>query len=200
MSQLVYTDIELWERIKLDDKKAFDLLFERYWSPMYVSAYNYLRDAEVSTEVVHDVFLNIWEKRKEFQIHSLKGYLTASARYHVYKCLRERKASAVLYVENYNDELSVRNGNEGEEKLLCHDLENSIEDHLLQLPKRCREIFLLSRIRQMTNDEIALHLGVSKRTVENQITHALKFLRLHFKNIAIFVFMAGLMLLAEKHL
>jgi RNA polymerase sigma-70 factor (ECF subfamily) len=56
------------------------------------------------------------------------------------------------------------------------------------LPKRCREIFKLSRMDNLTNDEIAQQLGISKRTVENQITHALKFLRSLLKNTAIIIF------------
>ena len=155
---------------------------------MYTSAYNYLRDTEKSKEIVHDIFLNIWQKRKELQIICLKHYLTCCTRYHVYKCLKERKASSIIYIENYNDELNIKQGNEGEIHLAYLDLKSSIQDHLAQLPKRCREIFLLSRIEQMTNDEIATHYGISKRTVENQITHALKFLRVHFKKIAVLLF------------
>jgi RNA polymerase sigma-70 factor (family 1) len=185
MIKPVLSDNELWQAIKLDDKKAFDILFERYWSAMYTSAYNYLRDSELSAEIVHDVFLNIWQKRKEFQIISLKNYLTSSTRYQVYKCLKERKASSIVYVENYNDEICVQQENEGEGKLNAIYLENSIQDYLLQLPKRCREIFLLSRMQHMTNDEIAAHFSISRRTVENQITAALKFLRSHLKEIAI---------------
>jgi RNA polymerase sigma-70 factor (family 1) len=186
------TDTELWEAIKLDNQKAFDMLFDKYWSCMYTTAYNYLRDGEISAEIVHDVFLNIWQKRKEFQINSLKNYLTSATRYHVYKCLRERKTSSIVYIENYNDSIYTKHENEGEERLMSLDLESSMNNQLYQLPKRCREIFLLSRIQQMNNDEIATHLGISKRTVENQITHALKFLRLHFKSMAmlllIFIF------------
>ena len=185
MIKPVLSDSELWQAIKLDDKKAFDVLFERYWSAMYTSAYNFLRDSELSAEIVHDIFLNIWQKRKDFQIISLKNYLTSSTRYHVYKCLKERKASAIVYVENYNDEISINQENEGEEKFNSISLESAIQDYLLQLPKRCREIFLLSRMQHMTNDEIAAHFNISKRTVENQITIALKFLRGHLKEIAL---------------
>jgi RNA polymerase sigma-70 factor (ECF subfamily) len=185
MIKPVLSDSELWQAIKLDDKKAFDMLFERYWSVMYTSAYNYLRDSELSAEIVHDIFLNIWQKRKDFQITSLKNYLTSSTRYHVYKSLKARKASAIVYVENYDDEISIKQENEGEEKLNSISMESAIQEYLLQLPKRCREIFLLSRMQNMTNDEIAAHFNISKRTVENQITVALKFLRGHLKEIAL---------------
>jgi RNA polymerase sigma-70 factor (family 1) len=172
-----FTDIELWEAIKFDDKRAFDLLFERYWSAMYSSAYNYLRDAEKCREIVHDIFLNIWQKRKEYQITHIKNYLTTATRYHVYKCLRDRKTSALIYVKDYDDEAAINSVNEAEGKLACLDLEVTVEGRLHRLPKRCREIFVLSRMRQMTNDEIAIHFGISKRTVENQLTSALKHLR-----------------------
>ena len=181
------SDADLWAAIKLDDQKAFELLFDRYWSRMYTSTYNYLRDTSLSSEIVHDVFLNIWQKRKELEIVTLKNYLTSSARYQVYKCLRERKSSSIIYVENYNDEIGAKYNNDGEEKLVTEDFESSIHDYLFQLPKRCREIFLLSRIKQMNNDEIAAHFGISKRTVENQITTALKFLRVHLKDIALII-------------
>ena len=102
------TDIDLWDAIKQDDQKAFDALFDKYWSAMYSTAYNYLRDAALSSEIVHDVFLKIWQKRKEFQILSIKNYLTSSTRYHVYKCLKERKASSLIFTDNYNDEIAAQ--------------------------------------------------------------------------------------------
>ena len=111
MIKPILTDTELWEAIKLNDKKAFDMLFERYWSVLYTSAYNYLRDTELSANIVHDIFVNIWEKRGVFEISSLKNYLTSAARYHVYKCLKERKRSAVLYVDHYDDDIAGRRKN-----------------------------------------------------------------------------------------
>ena len=183
------TDTELWEGIKLGDQKCFDILFDRYWASLYAGAYNYLRDAALSEEIVHDVFINIWQKRNSLQIIAIKNYLKCATRYHAYKCIKDRKASAIMYVENYNDELIIQQRNEGEERLATHDIESSIQEHLLQLPKRCREIFLLSRLWQLSNDEIAAHFGISKRTVENQLTHALKFLRAHFKKTAILLFL-----------
>jgi RNA polymerase sigma-70 factor (family 1) len=185
MIKPILTDTELWEAIKLDDKKAFNMLFERYWSVMYTSAYNHLRDTELSANAVHDVFVNIWEKRGIFEITSVKNYLTSSARYHVYKSLKERKRSTVMYVDHYNEEVTTPDENSAENKLTRLDVENAVGEHLLKLPKRCREIFLLSRMQHMSNDEIAIQLGISKRTVENQITHALKYLRMHLDKIAI---------------
>src|SRR5690606_17751453 len=114
----------------------------------------------------------------------------ASARYHVYKHLRSIKARPVLYTDNWE---VIRNNfntnNSGEENIYKQELDLSIESYLSQLPKRCKEIFILNRKEHLSNDEIASRLKISKRTVENQITHALKHLRLSLKEVMIIVFL-----------
>ncbi|HMG11446.1 MAG TPA: RNA polymerase sigma-70 factor [Mucilaginibacter sp.] len=184
-----YSDSELWEAIMLDDTKAFETLFERYWSIIYGTSFSYLKDKEACTEIVQDIFLNIWQKRNEFKITCFKNYLTSAARYHVYKQLKVKRSSAILYIEDY-DRVSTHHQdiNQGDENITYLELEHSVETSLNNLPKRCREIFKLSRMDNLTNDEIAQQLGISKRTVENQITHALKFLRSLLKNTAIIIF------------
>lgn len=178
MSLNVCTDAELWTAICRDDKKAFDALFERYWTLIYNTAYTYLKDEDSASQIVHDIFLNLWRKRQEYEINSFKGYLSTAARYHVYKALKARKATNIIYVEDY---ALLDNGqqsrNQGEENINTGELENALENTLGRLPKRCREIFTLSRTDQMSNDEIAEKLSISKRTVENQLTTALQYLR-----------------------
>jgi RNA polymerase sigma factor (sigma-70 family) len=132
--------------------------------------------------------LNIWQKRNEFKIGCLKNYLTSAARYHVYKKLKAKKSSAILYIESYEHLTTTNNDtNRFDENISYLELEKSVETSLSDLPKRCREIFLLSRMSNLTNDEIAQQLGISKRTVENQITTALKFLRSILKNTAVII-------------
>ncbi|MDN5286901.1 MAG: polymerase sigma-70 factor [Mucilaginibacter sp.] len=181
-----YSDSELWEAITLDDTKAFQTLFERYWAIIYGTAFSYLKDKEACSEIVQDIFLNIWQKRNEFEISCFKNYLTCAARYHVYKQLKAKRSSAILYIEDYDRITTQHQGiNQGDENITYLELEQSVETSLYNLPKRCREIFILSRMDNLTNDEIAEQLGISKRTVENQITHALKFLRSLLKHTAI---------------
>lgn len=171
-------DSDLWEAVGLDNTQAFDLLFDRYWRAVYSTAFTYLKDREACTEVVHDIFLNIWKKRGEFEIQCFKSYLTSAARYHVYKKIRQKRSVPVLYVENYESITTLQQGkNEGDENIAYIDLQQSVRTSLNKLPHRCREIFVLSRMDHLTNDEIAQQLGISKRTVENQITTALQYLR-----------------------
>lgn len=180
------TDSELWDLIKMyDDERAFSLLFNRYASKIYSKSYSYLRDAEMCEEIVHDIFLTIWSNRKTLQVNSFSAYLTTASRYRVYKQVRQSKIAKLDYKEDV--ELFSKNTaeNSGLNKLIYNDLEDKLDKSLSSLPKRCREVFLLSRKDLMTNDEIALKLGISKRTVENQLTQALKHLRTIYKDLPI---------------
>lgn len=182
MSLRQYSDLELLEAMKGDVHKAFDTLLERYWPSLYGTAFYFLKDAEAAAEVVQDIFLRIWQKRHVYEIHSLKQYLETAARYHVYKQLKLRKSASLSYIADYEKiQPQQKSTNEGEEKLCLVELENTIDISLQQLPKRCREIFILSRRKQLSNEEIAKQLGISKRTVENQLTNALHFLRPIFR-------------------
>lgn len=171
------SDAELWDAIADDNTKAFDTLFDRYWSAIHSTAYSYLKDADASSEIVHDIFLMLWQNRKETEIHSFRSYLCTAARYRVYKYLKAKKANALLYIADYSEHNLQQIKNEGSEAMLTQDFENVVDRSISHLPKRCREIFILSRKKHLSNDEIARQFGISKRTVENQLTAALQFLR-----------------------
>lgn len=188
-------DDELWEAIKFGSIPSFELLFDRYWQAVYTTAFSFLNDAESAAEIANDTFLNIWRKRDSLIIGSFKNYLTTSARYHTYKVLKTRKKMRLAYIENY-DQLPISGtlvNNEGEEKIRYLNLQEDIEHVLLDLPKRCREIFLLSRIANLTNGEIAERLSISKRTVENQICIAQKYLQDNMKHIALTLLLASIL-------
>ena len=78
--------------------------------------------------------------------------------------------------------------NDGDLNIRYQDLEKIVDRELDKLPKRCKEIFTLSRRAQLSNDEIASRLEISKRTVENQLTHALRHLRLSIPYFLLLLF------------
>lgn len=177
------SDQALWEAIKNDDIKAFKQLFDRYWSKIFTTAFNRLRDRESCIEITNDIFIMLWQKRDRLNINSFSNYLQASTRYHVYRHCKLLKVAPFQHVDDI-EMLSLRsNSDEGDYNLRYHELESMVSCYLNQLPKRCREIFKLSRTEQLSNDEIAERLNISKRTVENQITHALKHLRISLKGL-----------------
>lgn len=177
------SDAELWDAIKQGDAKSFEVLFERYWAPVFTTAFSYCKDREACADIVHDLFLTLWQKRGQLQIDSFPSYLKAAARYHIFRHLRTAKVKPLEYTENISPFASGLVAHHGEEQMLYLELETKVESYLESLPKRCREIFLLSRKEHLSNDEIALRLQISKRSVENQLTHALQHLKLSMKDL-----------------
>lgn len=172
------TDKELWTAVKEGNTRAFDKLFDRYWSAIYNTAYFHLKDHAMASDIVHDIFLNIWKKRSSYEIVSFYHYLTAAARYHVYRALKSKKTTRLCYIADYNSLPGLTSTkNEGEENFNVMALENQMVCSLGKLPARCRQIFMLSRKLGWSNARIAGTFSISKRTVENQLSHALHGLR-----------------------
>src|ERR1700761_5345984 len=178
------SDEELWRNIAAGDDRSFAMFYERYWLRMYKAALYYLRDKDASEEVVQEVFVLIWNKRKTLDIKNFAGYLNSTTRYEVFRKMKAAKNSFLEFHENCPSPANVAY-NYGYEKLTELDNSNILDDCLKELPKRCREIFYLSKVQQLSNNEIAEQLGISKHTVENQLTIALKHLKINFSNVAI---------------
>ncbi|SET59114.1 RNA polymerase sigma factor [Hymenobacter actinosclerus] len=176
------TDAALWEAIQHDDAGAFEALYQRYWQRMFAAAYARLAAREACEEIVHDIFLRLWTERHRLQIDCFPAYLAAAARYHVARHQRQAAARPLHYTDAPETASPARaDYNQGETRLLDLDLEKRLAAALGQLPRRCQQIFLLSRVQQFSNDEIAQQLHISRRSVENQLTAALRHLRVLFK-------------------
>jgi len=187
MSKVPLSDSDLWKEIVNDDYRAFTVLYDRYWFVVYKTAGKYIKDQETCEEAVHDLFLNIWNRRQYLNIEDFSSYLKTSMRYHVYRLLNKASASVITYVDEYPEGLALTRENDGNAKLLYLDLEKELEERLKPLNKRTAEIFLLSRKEQLSNAEIAERLGISKRSVENQVTKALKFLKTYYNLMAVWL-------------
>lgn len=107
---------------------------------------------------------------------SLPGYLYASVRYGIIRHIKEDRLRED-YCRDFTFFISCHGENSNEEKINLHQLEDAIELSVKELPGRCREIFRMSRYQNMSVKEIAQKLGISHKTVENQLTAALKHLR-----------------------
>jgi len=177
-------DSELWLAVRNDDEHAFAMLFDRYWVRLYKTAFRYLKDRENSEEAVHDVFLSIWNRRDQLEIDSMPNFLLTAIRYQVYNRMRAAKPPVTL-ISNDLEIDYLPDHNQGDYRIKNEELLSELNEHLEKLPKRCQEIFYMSRMDNLSNQEIADRLGISKRTVENQITVALKHLRTCFKHVSI---------------
>jgi len=177
------SDEQLWEAVSLeDDAKAFTMLYDRHWLKIHATTAYYLKNTDEAEQALQEIFMTLWDRRKTLQIKSFRNYIFISARYYVFKVLKDRKQDPVIYLEA----LKYTKGtveNIGYKKMELMHLEHRIRVALACLPLRCQEIFWMSRIENQTNDEIAEQLGISKRTVENQLTRALRQLRLSYGKI-----------------
>jgi len=165
----------LVDAFKNSNQKAFQKLFEFYWEGMFYSAKVIVVSEDAAKDVVQDIWINLWENRQKLEIRNIQSYLFTAVRYECFKYLKNHKFNTVqleiIKSLKLCTEPTVKN---------LHDLEEtqiSIDTALCRLSPRCRQIFKLSRIHNTSNDEIAVRLGISKRSVENQISIALKYIR-----------------------
>ncbi|GJM35352.1 MAG: hypothetical protein DHS20C18_43530 [Saprospiraceae bacterium] len=164
---------------KLSDSnqvKALEVIFHRFQPVLVGYARQLVHSAEDAREVVQDVFLAVWNNRENLKLdESLKAYLFTATRNKCYNHLRKRRLDTVEMNESVPEAYQDQ---EVEGKLHTDELKALIYDEINTLPERCRNIFLLSREEDLTNKAIAEKLNISVKTVENQMTIALKRLRI----------------------
>jgi RNA polymerase sigma-70 factor (family 1) len=179
------TDNELWDAVVSDNSRAFVVLYNRYWKKLYKTAHYYLKDETLAEEITHDVFVALWTRRKYLKIQNFENYIHVTARYHVFKQLKTAKLNCIEYIDQFASTDGMVVYNTADSKLGYEALESELAEVLRELPRRCQEIFWLSRVDNLSNDEIADKLHISKRTVENQITLALRFLRMTYPQLSV---------------
>jgi RNA polymerase sigma-70 factor (ECF subfamily) len=158
------------------DKNGFEILFRTHFKGLTFFALEYVKDYEAAREIVQEVFVNVWEKRKSVDLEkSPKSYLSTSVRNRCLNYLRDRKKYSpdILEMESIgSDEEYIEL-----DELIGDELKNKIDKATGELPDKCREIFLLSRIENKKYKEIADELNISVKTVEAQMSKALKLMR-----------------------
>ena len=166
--------------VRNNDPRGLELLFKEYYAFLVRTAIYITNDQEVAEDLSQDVFIKFWEMRTQLpEIQNVKAYLTRmvrnSALDHVDKHHSQAmKLANYLYFEDQLTELTLeQNDNLGKE----------ISAAIAKLPPKCRLIFSMNRLEGLTNDEIADYLGISKRTVETQISKALKVIRKELTHI-----------------
>lgn len=158
-----------------DPYQSLETLYRSLQPGLLHFAVNIVRNRDDAEELVNDAFLAVWQRRDTLQLdNSLRAYLFTAVRN---RCLNHLKKPRLLWETEADDDFPEPISADITEKLSAAETEALISRLIDRLPLRCRQIFLLSRIEQLSHREIATLMDLSVKTVENQIGIALKYLK-----------------------
>jgi RNA polymerase sigma-70 factor (ECF subfamily) len=166
--------------LKTKNKIVFDFVFHYYYSGLCAFARRWVTDPDVAEDIVQDFFVRLWINSDKLEIiSSLKSYFFTAVKNKALDHLKHVKIK-----EGYQRKVieSLKEGGHANWEFTESELTGLVEKGMQKLPPRCREIFTLSRFQGKDNESIARQLGISKRTVELQMSNALKILRVELKD------------------
>lgn len=166
-------------------KEEFEKIFIAYFDDVRTFLYMYASSEAQLKDWVQEVFMKLWEKREkiDFDHPSFKSYLLKTARNHALKRLQREKKYAEWLEENLIHLTEFRTPFKEKEQRIPPEFKAAYKDALSKIPSRALETWKLSREEGFSYPEIAKTMGVSVKTVETQISKALKILREELKNI-----------------
>lgn len=162
-----------------ENEWAFEQVFKTNFKGLHAYAYTIIREDAMAEEVVQNVFCRLWEKTGQLQVkESVTAYLYRAVYNESLNYLKHRKVKTAY--QSYSKHHMNQSADEGgaSKKLMLRDLEEKLGTALAELPQQCRTIFQMSRFEELKYQEIADKLGISIKTVENQMGKALRLLRL----------------------
>ncbi len=175
--------------LKNNDEQAMERIFDAYYPYLVNTAYHVLMDGHQAKDLVQDVLFHFWERRDSLTIESgLKSYLRRAVTNKCIDQIRRKKRFGVA--EEFTDFNQASADVSTQALMETSDLKQAILAAVESLPERCKLVFTLSRFEDMSHSEISEQLDISKKTIENQMTKALKTIRLaiqHYKELSIFI-------------
>jgi len=177
---------------KYEYEKALEDLYKKHFDKLTVYALSILHQYEIAEEVVSDVFVSIWERREDLLTDiNIQAYLFRSVHNKCIDYLRSSQSSknqktVELYTVLENEIFAEPNF--VTEKIFSKNLEDQILKAIDKLPEKRKEIFLLSRMENLSYIQIAEKLSLSVNSVKTQISRSIDFLRKEVQKLSIFIF------------
>ncbi|QEC79253.1 RNA polymerase sigma factor [Mucilaginibacter ginsenosidivorax] len=194
---MTVNDIVLCERLMGGDVDAYKQIYDKYHSQLYYYALRFLKMPELAEDVIHDVFLKLWEIREQLKPEfGIVGYLYKITRNQVFKLIKkiavetELRAKVISIIE----EQAI----ESEADLQWNEYAGLLGSAVEQLPPQCKKVFNLCRQEGKTYDEAAQILGISKHTVKEHMMAAMKSIKKYFRQNADIVFSLLIIELMKK--
>ena len=166
---------DIFKKIKAGDEIAFKKLFKAYYTRLYVFAFKYVKDKDTAEEIVHDILVGLWEKRRHLEI-------TTSISAYLYTSTKNRSLNYISKYQNhteFNDDISrnMSYSMQQQQELTDGEIKSALIAAVAKLPKRCGEIFTLCKFEGLSYKEIAEYFNIANKTVEAQMGIALRNLR-----------------------
>lgn len=175
-----HTEEELISRLAFGSEESFMEIYHRYWQKVFAIAYTRLKNIQEAEDVVHDVFTSLWANRSQAQIRMLENYLATAAKYTVLgriraatqaqRYLRSVPHAKLAHIPQVADSLHYRR--------ILELVHREVE----KLPEKCRMVFRYSRDEGLSVKQIANRMHISPKTVENQLSKALRHVRLALRS------------------
>lgn len=172
------------QRLRTGDQEALRILFEEHYEILVRFALQYAKDESVAKDIGQEVFVKLWKNRHALHIEgSIRSYLFKAVKNQCINYLKREKRRE-LREEIYANERTLEE-NEVDDFIRTQELEQRFSAALEKLPPKCKEIFLLCKRKGMKYKEVAEHLSISIKTVENQMGKALKILKKYLGDLSI---------------
>ncbi|MDX2173077.1 MAG: RNA polymerase sigma-70 factor [Bacteroidota bacterium] len=166
--------------LKINSEQEFNELFNLYYEELCKIVFPIIKDADAAEDIVQDVFVKLWIRRNELDVNtSFKAYLYKSVVFRALDYLRKQKSTIKV-----NDDLKViysQSHNNVGETIEEKEFTTAINVGLEKMPENMRAIFQLSRFTGLKNREIADELNISIKTVESNMSKALKLMHEQLK-------------------
>lgn len=173
--QPTYSDQELRDLLQRDSERAIEWMFKQYYGMLSATVFRILPNQELAEDLVQELFLDIWRKKESLQFQTSVGaYLRKAI---VNKTLNYIRDTKMKFESDEPADTIAGTISPPSSGVETSELQQAIDQAIDRLPERCRIVFALSRFEQMSQQEIAQSLGISVKTVENQMTKALRSLR-----------------------
>lgn len=167
------SDNELLALLHKESELAFSEIYNRYWEKMYSYSIRLTKSDEESADIVQEIFISLWNRKTDLTVRgSLASYLIKSARN-----LSLRYIERNIHLTDFSEKLTeiiADTSQNIEESISVKELERQIELGIEKLPKKMKEVYILSRNEQLSYREISLKLNISEETVKKQIHNSLK--------------------------
>jgi len=181
----------LLRKISEGNAQAFNTLYERYWEVVFTSAFKRLNNRDKAKDITQDIFANLWMKREALQIENLPAYLYTSVRNRVLN-LFEKEKRYIPFEQLLSANLEFY-GERADAVALRHEFLNAYKALVESLPLQRRKIFKYYYDEGLSTEEIARKLGLSRKTVQNQLGTAVTHLRANLSHLFFLMILLGTM-------